>query len=169
MAYSPKQFSRLATLALVVTGMVAMTYPAIAKQKPQKPIQQNTVESVTSTVSHGEYWQDLLDELGSEYQDIPTTLLEGLREDLTLQDDLLGLFLGQSGDRQAITDILLDILLGQDYNDHDSEGYVTEGIHYTYTIDRACLPPGQRQRLDSGKPIPPGILKKCGQIETVDF
>ena len=169
MAYSPQQFSRLAALTLVITGMVAVTYPAIAKQKPQKPMQQNTVERVTSAASHGDYWQDLLDELDNNYGDIPATLLNGLREDLTLQDDLLGLFLGQSGDRQAITDILLDILLGQDYNEHGSNGSVTEVNHYTYTIDRACLPPGQRQRLDSGKPIPPGILKKCGQINTVDF
>lgn len=171
-AYFPP---RAALISLVSLGILATTLPAIAKPKPDKPNQNpqpviEAVERETVGVTHGEYWENLLEDVTEDYAgEVAPDLVDQLEGDISFRDRLLDLFLGQDGDRQAIEDIVLDILLGQDYNEHGTEGgYHTEIIRYDYEIDRSCLPPGQLQRLDSGKPVPPGILKKCGSIITVD-
>lgn len=171
MNVSTQKIYRISLSVLLAASVILPLQPAIAKPngKPKPKPTETTVERVTTTVTNVEnfseedVWEEILSDLQADNVIVATGLFEGLRSNTTLRDQLLTLFWGQSGDRTIIEEILQAILLGHD--DDDDQSHV---IHYSYRIDRACLPPGQLQRLDSGKPVPAGILKKCGRLITVD-
>lgn len=142
-------------LLLVAVGLLPNA-GAIAKPLP-KP-QRGTMEqsfSQAQTIPSRQIWQDILSAIQDQYRDIPENRFSQLRGDDSFRNQLFSLFWGQMGDRQTIEDILVDVLLG-------AGGENTAG-YYFYDINEGCLPPGQQQRLASGKPVPPGILQKCGR------
>lgn len=174
------QIFRGRTLLLVGLGILLPLHTAIAKpDKPSKPKPSQPpaelitpVETTPSTAVEAiSLWSTLIDDLASQYSDLPATLLEKLKTDTNFRTVLFQFFGTEAIGRDAIQEILLEILQSQDTME-GGDGVnlgVVELFDYTYVVDRACLPPGQQQRLDSGKPVPPGILKKCGHIETVEL
>ena len=157
------KYLRTAGIAMCSLGIVAFSMPAIAQSKPS-PHNNQIVDVATKQVSSTDYWENLLNDVVDDVRDEASEeLIDYLRDDLNLRDSLLDLFLGQDGDRDAITSILIDILLGKNIPSHS-----VGTVRYGYVINRGCLPPGQVRRLDSGKPVPPGILKKCGSIVVID-
>ena len=141
---------------LVALGLLPHTQ-AIAKpeSKPSRfEIEQNLSQS--QTIPGRQIWQDLLSDIQDQYRDVPENRFSLLRGDDAFRNQLFSLFWGQTGDRQTIQEILVDVLLNG-IRGQDAQG------HYFYDIDHRCLPPGQQQRLASGKPVPPGILQKCGR------
>lgn len=104
-------------------------------------------------------WDGILYDLGRNYNDdVSRNILDALRDNRRLQSTLFDLFGGQSGGTEIIQDIVVDILLGRDNNDYDR---YRRSLYYK--VDPYCLPPGLRQNYYRGKPVPSGILKKCGR------
>lgn len=142
--------------ALVAGGLLP-TLGAIAKpdRKPEPTIVQQSLGS-SQGLPGRQTWQAILAEIRNQYQTIPDNRFTQLQGDDAFRSQLFSLFWGQTGDRLTIREILVDLLLNGS-RPQNSQGY------YFYDVDRRCLPPGQQQRLASGKPIPPGILQKCGR------
>jgi hypothetical protein len=156
--------SSLSILALSVLGLVVTSQMVIAKPKPSVPQTVVPVSGVTApqtSTSETTYWQNLLNDLRDDYTDeVSLNLLDILTVDVNFRSSLLDLFLGQEGDDAALRSILIGILL-------DRNVQVSQPEHFTYVLNYSCLPPGQAQRLASGKPVPAGIIKKCGQVQTI--
>ena len=131
-------------LSLVVT-LGVLVVPQAVSAKPSQ-----------SSQSASDYWSELIDEIDNDYDDISVNVLDSVRLDFGLRNDLLNIFRGQTDGWQVLRDIVLEVLL--DGKDETNYRY------RRYNLNRSCLPPGQRQRLASGKPVPAGILKKCGNV-----
>ncbi|BAW97742.1 hypothetical protein NIES970_26980 [[Synechococcus] sp. NIES-970] len=149
-----RKISQLTLFSVLVAGGFVLSPEAIAK--PNNARRGGQGFSQIERTSSPQTWQDILTDIRNEYRDIPEDRFNQLRNDDRFRNQLFSLFLGQVGDRINIRDILVDVLLG-------SNNRVGRNGSYIYNIDRNCLPPGQRQRLDAGNPIPPGILRKCGR------
>ncbi|MBV5261486.1 hypothetical protein FLX56_24030 [Synechococcus moorigangaii CMS01] len=157
MAFLKQKIAHITLFSVVVTAGLLPTTGAIAKPGPRHQraeIEQNLSQG--TGLSGRQVWGAILDELQDQYRDIPDNRFSQLRADDFFRDQLLSLLWGQTGDRFSIREILTDVLLNGSRSEN-SRGY------YYYNVDRRCLPPGQQQRLASGKPIPPGILQKCGR------
>ena len=165
--HSWSQRLQAALATLLSLGVIAVSMPVSAKPKPRLkpqtiPITETVSDSVTSSVPDSTYWNSVLNDITDDDQDEQTLrIVDNLRSNFNLQSELLGLF----GQDSTIAEILREILEDQSDQDYYPDGTI---VRYEYIIDRSCLPPGQVHRLDSGKPVPPGILKKCGNIVSLD-
>jgi hypothetical protein len=148
-----QKISQATLFSLCIAGGVVVSTGAIASP-PHQGRQQ--VISQGQGGSQRQTWQDILADIRNQHRNIPDDRFTQLRGDDSFRNQLFSLFWGQSGDRFNIREILVDVLLG-------SDNRVGRNGSYFYNIDRNCLPPGQRQRLDSGRSVPPGILRKCGR------
>ncbi|WP_099239914.1 hypothetical protein [Synechococcus sp. BDU 130192] len=160
MGFFGQRITRLTQLTLGSALVAAGLFPspgAIAKpdRKPEPTIVQQSSGS-SQGLPGRQTWQGILADIRNQYQTIPDSRFTQLQGDNFFRDQLFSLFWGQTGDRRTIQEILVDLLLNGSRS-QTSQGY------YFYDVDRRCLPPGQQQRLASGKPIPPGILQKCGR------